>query len=181
MNSSTKNLSGIGFALAAIAGGFSNVAAAPQVEESARLLAQIEPRIKAIYESDQFAVNTFAATWLPDGSGYLKLERPAGAVGEQIASYDSSSGKRTVVVASADLLDPATSQRLGIREFVRSPSGKRFLLRAETGNGTRTSGYWLFETESGALHPLMPALECASIRPRFRPMANGCWDRAVRT
>ena len=71
-------------------------------------------------------MRSFAATWLPDGSGYLKLETPAGASAAEIARYDSASGKRTVVVASEKLLVPGTSQRLRIRGFVRSPSGNRF-------------------------------------------------------
>ena len=55
------------------------VQASTSAEESARLLAQIEPRIKAIYETDEFRMRSFGATWLPDGSGYLKLETPAGS------------------------------------------------------------------------------------------------------
>ena len=51
-------------------------------------------------------MRSFSATWLPDGSGYLKLETPAGASGAEIASYDSASGKRTVVVASEKLARP---------------------------------------------------------------------------
>ena len=125
-------------------------AASPAAEESARLLAQVEPRIKAIYETKEFAMRPFAATWLPDGSGYLKLETPSGAAGAEIASYDCASGKRMVVVPGEKLLVPATSQRLKIREFVRSPSGDRFLLLTDlTG-----SEHWLYESESGALRPL---------------------------
>ena len=104
-------------------------ATSPAAEESARLLAQVEPRIKAIYETKEFAMRAFAATWLPDGSGYLKLETPSGAAGAEIVSYDCASGKRTVVVVSEKLLVPGTSQRLKIRDFVRSPSGERLLLR----------------------------------------------------
>ena len=96
----------------------------------------------------------FEPTWLPDGSGYLKLETPAGASGAEIASYDSASGKRTVVVASEKLLVPTTSQRLRIREFVRSPSGNRFLLHTDITSGERGSDYWLYEPESGALRPV---------------------------
>jgi hypothetical protein len=70
-------------------------AGSTSAEESARLLAQVEPRIKAIYETNEFAMRSFGATWLPDGSAYLKLETPAGASGAEIASYDSASGKRT--------------------------------------------------------------------------------------
>ncbi|MHB0960411.1 MAG: hypothetical protein ACYC0X_31605 [Pirellulaceae bacterium] len=51
-------------------------AASPGSGDTARLLAQIEPRFKTIYERDEFAIRSFTATWLPDGSGYLKLETP---------------------------------------------------------------------------------------------------------
>ena len=53
--------------------------ASPSPEDGDRLLAQIEPRIKAIYETTEFAMRSFRAIWLPDSSGYLKLETPAGA------------------------------------------------------------------------------------------------------
>ena len=129
-------------------------AASPATEASARLLAQVEPRIKAIYETNEFAMRSFRATWLPDGSGHLKLETPDGASGAEIARYDSASGKRTVVVASEKLIVPATSQRLALRWFVRSPSGNRFLLRTDLTSGEHRSDHWLFETESGALRPV---------------------------
>jgi hypothetical protein len=45
-------------------------AASPAAEASVRLLAQIEPRFKAIHERDEFAVRSFTAIWLPDGSGW---------------------------------------------------------------------------------------------------------------
>ncbi len=54
-------------------------AVSPVSAETNRLLEQVEPRIKAIYEANEFATRSFGATWLPDGSGYLKLETPAGA------------------------------------------------------------------------------------------------------
>jgi len=94
-------------------------AASPAAEASARLLEQAEPRIKAIYETDEFHMRSFGATWLPDGSGYLKLETPDGASGAEIARYDSASGKRTVAVASEKLLVPGTSDRLRETSGVR--------------------------------------------------------------
>jgi len=132
-------------------------AASPAAEASAGLLAQLEPRIKAIYETKEFAMSGFAATWLPDGSGYLKLETPAGAAGAEIVRYDSASGKRTVAVASEKLLFSATSQQLRIRGFVRSPSGNRFLLHTDIAGGEGGSDQWLYEPESGALRPLVAA------------------------
>lgn len=67
--------------------------ACPAVEASARWLAQVEPRIKAIYETDEFHLHSFGASWLPDGSGYLKLETPDDGSGAEIARYDSASGE----------------------------------------------------------------------------------------
>jgi dipeptidyl-peptidase-4 len=130
------------------------LAASPAAEESARLLAQVEPRIKAIYEANEFAMRPFVATWLPDGSGYLRLETPAGAAGAEIASYASATGERTVVVAGGKLVDPTTSQPIVIRGFLRSPSGNRFVLQTDLTSGDHGSDHWLYEPESGALRPL---------------------------
>ena len=129
-------------------------AASTSAEASARLLAQVEPRIKAIYETNEFAMRSFRATWLPDGSGYLKLETPAGASGAEIARYDAASGQRTVAVSKEKLLVPTTSERLRIRGFVRSPSGNRFLLHTDRTGGEHGSDHWLYEPESGALRPV---------------------------
>ena len=117
--------------------------AGPVVEASARLLAQVEPRIKAIYETGEFRLRSFDATWLPDGSGYLKLETPNGSAAAEIVRYDCATGQRTVVVGGAKLCVPGTSERLRIHGFVCSPTGKRFLLHTETtgGEGGVIAGY----------------------------------------
>ena len=120
-------------------------------ESMARLLSQVEPRIKAIYETDEFRMRSFGATWLPDSSGYLKLETTDGESGPEIAHYDAASGKRRVVVAREKLLVPDTDQRLRIHRFVCSPTGKRFLLHTDEVGG---SDRWLYEVESGDLRLL---------------------------
>ena len=129
-------------------------AASPATEESTRLLAQAEPRIKAIYETDEFRMRSFRATWLPDGSGYLKLETPDGASGAEIARYDSASGKRTVVVASEKLLVPGTSERLRIHGFVCSTTGKCLLLHKDETSDGHGNDHWLYEPATGALRPV---------------------------
>jgi dipeptidyl-peptidase-4 len=129
-------------------------AASPAAEANARLLAQVEPRIKAIYETNEFAVRSFRATWLPDGSGYLKLETPAGASAAEVARYDAAGGKRTVVVPSEKLVLPGSPRPLKLLWFQRAPSGNRFLLHVDVTEGKRRSGHWLYEPESGALRPV---------------------------
>jgi dipeptidyl-peptidase-4 len=123
-------------------------------KEEARLLAQIEPRIKAIYETNDFSMRAFSATWLPDGSGYLKLETPAGTSGQEIALYDSASGKRTVVVPIEKLIVPGSSQPPVLRWFQRAPAGNRLLLCGDITEGERRCGHWLYEPESRALRPV---------------------------
>jgi dipeptidyl-peptidase 4 len=144
-------------------------AASPAAEASARLLAQAEPRIKAIYETDEFHMRSFGATWLPDGSGYLKLETPDGASGAEIARYDSANGKRSVAVASEKLLVPGTSERLRIHGFVCSPTGKRFLLHTESAGGKDGSDRWLYEPGTGALRPVKAGREARFDANAFSP------------
>ena len=126
-------------------------ATGPAKEVNAGLLPQAQLRIKAIYETDDFRVRSFEANWLPDGSGYLKLETPDGESGPEIARYDSASGHRSVVVDREKLLVPGTAERLSIHGFVCSLTGKRFLLHTEEAGG---SDRWLYELESGDLRPV---------------------------
>lgn len=114
-------------------------------ESAARLLAEVEPRIKAITEADEFQAKSFEATWHPDGSSYLKLETPDGAAGPEIARYDCTSGQRSVVVAS---------ERLKITGFVCSPTGSRILLQTETAGEGQGSEFWLYDAESKSLRPV---------------------------
>jgi Tol biopolymer transport system component len=125
-------------------------AAGPAREADDKLLAEIEPRLKAVYETDEFRMRGFSATWLPDSSGYLKLETPDGSPGPEIARYGPASGKRTVV-AGEKLVVPGKSERLKIHGFVCSPTGKRLLLHTDEAGG---ADCWVYETESGDLHPV---------------------------
>jgi len=119
-------------------------------EDRARLLGQVEPRFKAIYETDEFRARSFQATWLPDGSGYLKMETPAVAMVPEVVRYDAADGTRTVVVPQEKLIVPGGSQPVKLNWFQRAPSGNRFLLHGEITEGERRGGHWLYEPESGA-------------------------------
>ena len=115
-----------------------------------RLLDQIEPRLRAIVETDEFRSRSFDATWLPDGSGALKLETPEGAAAE-IARYDAATGARTVLVGGDGLLAPGTTERLVIHGFRLSPSGRTLLLHTDPVSG---SDHWLHEPASSSLRPV---------------------------
>ncbi len=140
--------------VAAVAFARSVPAASPVAKEQESLLAQVEPRIRAIYETREFATRSFEATWLPDGSGYLKLETPVGRTGAEIVRYDSACGHRTVEVASEKLLVPGSDERLLVRDFVRSPMGNCYLLHTQSTSGENGSDHWLYESETGSLKPV---------------------------
>ena len=124
------------------------------VEGSSRLLAQAEPQIMAIFEKGDYAMRPFGATWMPDGSAYLKIEKSAEGSGSEIVSYDAASGKRTVVVASEKFIIPGNSERLMVQGFVRSQSGKIFLLRTNAAKNERKNDTWLLGLESGTVRPV---------------------------
>jgi Tol biopolymer transport system component len=125
-------------------------ATGPAREANDELLAEIEPRLKAVHETDKFRMRGFSATSLPDNSGYLKLESPDGAPGPEIARYEPANGQRTVI-AGEKLVVPGKSEQLKIHGFVCSPTGKRLLLHTDEAGG---ADRWVYETESGDLHPV---------------------------
>jgi hypothetical protein len=134
-------------------------------EEEARLLEQAEPRLKAVYEKNEFAARSFRATWMPDGSAYLKLETADGAAGPEIASYDPAGGKRTVLASAEKLVVPGSSRRLTITEFFRSPAGSRFLLRVQRDDAE----YWVFDPEPGTLRSVDGGLDVPLGAEAFSP------------
>ena len=50
-------------------------AAGPAKQANDKLLAEIEPRLKAVYETEEFRMRGFSATWLPLAAGLKALER----------------------------------------------------------------------------------------------------------
>lgn len=142
------------FLMAAAAAGAH--AASPATQATARLLDQVEPRIRAITESDGFRQRSFDATWLPDGSGYLKLETPAGGDAAGIARYDAATGVRTLLAGGDGLRVPGTDGRLAIHGFVCAPTGGALLLHTDAAAG---SDHWLFDPASGSLRPVTAAAD----------------------
>ncbi|MFM8952379.1 MAG: hypothetical protein ACKOOF_04860, partial [Planctomycetaceae bacterium] len=138
-------------ALIALSASARSIAAGPATEATTRLLDAVEPRIRAIEETDEFHVRSFDATWLPDGSGYLKLETPAGAAAPEVARYDAATGARTVLAGGEKLVAPGTTERLRIHGFTCSPPGRSLLLHTDTVAG---SDHWLYEPATGTLRPV---------------------------
>jgi Tol biopolymer transport system component len=108
-----------------------------------------------LFDSGDFATEPLGRPrWLADGTGYTKLEAPAGsAAGRDLVRYDAATGARTVLVAAARLVPPGEGAPLAVEDYAWSPDGRRLLVFANSQRVWRqnTRGdYWLVELAGGA-------------------------------
>jgi len=80
----------------------SNSQAASPAEETKRVLAEAEPRIRAIYERREFRAAEVSAEWLPDSSGYGIQERDSRTNELIQVSYDVRTGQPLKEAARID-------------------------------------------------------------------------------
>ncbi len=137
----------------------------------AKLLAEAETRLKAIYDTREFAPATFSGKWLRDSSGYLVLEKPKDGSEPELVKYDVRTGKRSILIGLDKLVVPGTSERLAIQEFVQSPAAGQFLLHARVSTSGKT-GYWLFDSKSGDLTAITAEIPRLSLESTFSPSGD---------
>ena len=146
------------------------IARADDRADRAKILADAEVRLKAIYDTREYAPASFSGKWLRDSSGYLKLEFPEAGAPPELVQYDVKSGKRTVLIGGEQLVLPGTTDRLIIRDYVPSPAGQRFLLQGTTGlDGRGKSGYRLFDAKAGSLDKLPTEISPQAMATSFSP------------
>ena len=101
-------------------------------------------RLKAIYEDGEFRAKSFNADWMPDGSGYLKLENQPGGSRNDLVSYDPQTAERNVIVSSSELEITDKDGPFQIDNYLFSPGGDKILLEAER-------QYWMLDRKSGGI------------------------------
>ncbi len=108
--------------------------------------------LEDIYEGNEFSVKSFNADWLPDGSGYLRLEASSGDKYNSLVSYDVQSGERSELVSSMQLISSVAEGPATISSYLFAPDGSSVLLEAEmkTEDGSETV-FWMLERSSGKL------------------------------
>jgi len=87
----------------------------PSPGRTGRILAELEPRIRSIYERREFRPAEFAAEWLPDGSGFRMRRREAGTDEPRHVVYEVSAGGPLREVPDREMPQP--------REPAVSPDG----------------------------------------------------------
>lgn len=125
----------------------SPIAAGPPADDARRLLAEAEPRIRAIYERREFRAAEFSAAWRPDSSGYRVQERDPHTNQTVDVCYELRAGRP---VRIAERMEPPTPREQSI-----SPDGK-WELKAQDG---RLFLRELATGESSAVTPDAPERE----------------------
>ena len=145
-------------ALALTATAFVVVRAQP-ADTAAALRAQID----RIYKEQAYRAPRFGpARWLPDGTAYAIVERPAGdKSSSEIVRYDAVTGARTVLVGQSTLT-AGRKAPLDIDDYAWSPDRRRLLIFTNTQKVWRdnTRGdYWILDVAAGELETARHALE----------------------
>lgn len=136
--------------------------------------------VERIFDSRDFAGESFSARWAQDGSGYLTLESSGGVPGgRDIVLRDAQSGQAKVLVPAARLVPPGDSGPLAIEDYVFSTDESLVLIFTNSKRVWRTNSrgdYWLLDRASHELRKLggdaRPAtLMFAKLSPTARHVA----------
>jgi dipeptidyl-peptidase-4 len=107
-------------------------------EEVRRMLAEVEPRIRAIYERREFRHAEFSAEWLPDSSGYRIQERDPKTNQPIQVFYEVGAGQPVKVVAGKDLPKAHPRSVSPDGKWVLETKDRNLLLR-DLSNGRTTA------------------------------------------
>jgi dipeptidyl-peptidase-4 len=126
--------------------------------------AGLDEALRAIYERNEFAAESFGPTaWLDGGTRYTSL--PRGSVGE-LRAYDTATGREESLVTSKDLTPSGASAPLGIAGYAWSADRSKLIVFSNTRRVWRqnTRGdYWVLDLKSKALKKLGGAGSEASL------------------
>jgi len=142
--------------------------AAEERSAHTKILVEAEARLQAIYDNREFAPASFSGKWLRDSSGYLVLEKGPEDHLLALIKYDVASGARSVLIGSEQLVIKGTTDKLVIDDFGQSPVPTQFLLQAHA-TAPHQAGYWLFDSESGALRKIDARITRLSWQSTFSP------------
>ncbi|MGH9376799.1 MAG: DPP IV N-terminal domain-containing protein, partial [Terriglobia bacterium] len=122
--------------------------------------------LQRIFTAKEFTAKSFGpARWLKDGEAYTTLETSPGTErgadekekNHEIARYETSTGRREVMVSASQLVPPGAKAPLDIDDYAWSKDMKRLLIFTDSRRVWRrnTRGdYWVLELDSGKLRKL---------------------------
>ncbi|MEK6303699.1 MAG: S9 family peptidase [Acidobacteriota bacterium] len=114
--------------------------------------------LERLFSSEEFTGEQFGqARWIEGGAGYTKLEKSAAGGKRDIVRYETSTGKRSVLVGADRLVPAGQMTQLDIEDYSWSADGKKLLIFTNSQRVWRqnTRGdYWALELASGKLSKL---------------------------
>jgi dipeptidyl-peptidase 4 len=124
----------------------------------AQVLAQMpaQPMAKdldAIFNSRTYSSKSVQLAWQNDGDNYTILEPAADKKGTDIVAYDTATGKRSVLIAAAQLVPAGRGSPIDIEEYSWSADRKKLLVFTNSKKVWRqnTRGdYWVFDSGAGS-------------------------------
>jgi dipeptidyl-peptidase 4 len=138
-------------------------------------VAALRSQIDRIFKAREFDPPRFGpARWLPDGTAYAIVERPAGSTaGSEIVRYEAATGTRSVLVDASKLVPQGAKAPLDIDDYAWSADGKRLLIFSNTKKVWRlnTRGdYWVLDLATGRLKQIAAsAPESTLMFAKFSP------------
>ena len=134
--------------------------------------------LERIYKNWEFRGERFGPVqWLEDGSEYTLLEDSEDIPkGKDLAAYDCSSGARTILVKSSELIPKGRTMPLSISGYSWSKNMERLLIFTNTSRVWRynTKGdYWVFDRTRGSLIKLGGDAEPSTLMfAKFSPQGD---------
>jgi dipeptidyl-peptidase 4 len=121
----------------------------------AELPSRLDEAIRAIYERNEFAAESFgSAAWLDAGRRYTALTR---GTPRDLMAYDTETGTADVLVAAKALVPSGTTTPLTVNGYTWSGDGAKLLVFTNTRRVWRqnTRGdYWVLDVRTGGLKKL---------------------------
>lgn len=123
---------------------------------------ELHARLQSIYGSDQYHVNTVGTVrWLA-GDAYVLAQPSATGKGQDVVKFEPASGRRTVLVTSAQLVPSGKTEPLSIDDFAMTPDETRVLFFTNTHKTPMdldVADLWLFDRQSRTLSRLADVVE----------------------
>ncbi len=130
--------------------------------------ADAKARIEAIYARGEYSTRNYEARWLPDSTGYLRVETVDGF--QQLAKYDCATGERSMILGRKELTPTGATQPWRLQQFVVSPKFRYLLLQVkDTTEADSREQYWVFERKTGTMTQIAESIGRLSIEDCFSP------------
>lgn len=117
----------------------------------------LHQQLDALFNKGAFASKGVQLAFQNDGDIYTVLEPAVDKKSEDIAAYDTATGKRSILVSAAELTPSGAKEPLRVEEYSWSPDKKKLLIFTNSKRVWRenTRGdYWILDSASHRLFKL---------------------------